>query len=73
MENIMSDTETRATDLKTWREGKGWKQVEAARFIGISATHYGMIERHAMTPRADLAKRIIDKTGVTLEGILGAA
>lgn len=66
-------TTTTYADLKSWRESQGFDQGEAADFIGISQSHYSRIERRAAVPRGDLANLIIDKTGVSLKALIGAA
>jgi len=66
-------TATTYPDLKSWRDDHKFDQAQAAAFIGISQSHYSRIERRAAVPRGDLANLIIDKTGVSLKALLGAA
>lgn len=60
-------------DLATWRDARGWSQQEAAGFLGISQTFYSRLERRTQSARGKQAKVIMDKTGVPLEVLVGAA
>lgn len=60
-------------DLLTWRTTRRLSQAEAARFLGISQTTYGRLERRVRAARGKRAKAIMEKTGVPLEILVGAA
>lgn len=60
-------------DLATWRDAKGLSQQEAASLLGISQTFYSRLERRIQSARGKQAKQIMDKTGVPLEVLVGAA
>jgi transcriptional regulator with XRE-family HTH domain len=60
-------------DLKSWREAQGFTHKQAAEFLGMSRSHYRTIELGYTSPRAVLAQQIIEKTGVPLESLSGAA
>lgn len=61
------------TSLLAWRTAKGFNQHEAAVFLGISQAYYCKLERGDQTPRPKIARRLMDRTGVPLEELLGIA
>lgn len=60
-------------DLATWRSDKGLSQQKAADMLGISQTFYSRLERRVQSARGKQAKGIMEKTGVPLEILVGAA
>lgn len=66
-------TETRPTSLTDWRERKGITQARAAKVLGISQGYYSKLELGLQTPRPKLAKRLMARTGLTLEILMGIA
>lgn len=59
--------------LKAWRQARQCSQHEAAAFLGISQGFYSKLERRSQALRGPAAKRIMQKTGVPLEILVGAA
>lgn len=59
--------------LKAWREHTFEKQMDAAAFLSVSQSYYSRIERGLQSPRPIVAKAISDKTGVSVETLLGIA
>ena len=49
------------------RRAKGWSQPDLAKAIGTSGTIIGRYERGVATPSVDVAKRLADALGVTLD------
>jgi len=69
--NILRDMKrTRYKTLKEWRQSWALTQAEAGRLFGCSQSAYSKAETGFQTPRAPLAKRMADKTGVPLEVVL---
>lgn len=60
-------------DLKTWRDAQDFSQREAADFLSISQTFYSRLERRTLCAPGKRAKVIMEKTGVPLEVLVGAA
>lgn len=60
-------------DLKTWRRAQRYTQEEAAAYLGISQTFYSRLERGIFWPGRATAKRLMERTGVALETLLGVA
>ena len=60
-------------DLKTWRESHEWSQQEAAAHLSISQKAYSRLERGQRFVKGELAKRLMDQTGVSLEVLVGVA
>jgi len=60
-------------NLKTWREAQGWSTREAARFLEISQTFYGRLERGEQVAVRDTLARIVDRTHVPVETLVGLA
>lgn len=60
-------------DLKTWRDAKKLSQQQAAELLGISQTFYSRLERRMQAAPGKRAKTIMEKTGVPLEVLVGAA
>ncbi len=61
----------RFVNLRAWRDAYQLGQVEAAKQLGISQSMVSKFERGVYVPKAKLAKRIADRTGVSLESVLG--
>lgn len=61
------------SSLLAWRTAQGFNQHEAADFLGISQAYYCKLERHDQTPRPKIARRLMDRTGVPLDELLGIA
>jgi len=57
--------------LKHWRDAQGLNQIRAAQELGISQAAYSRFERQKSAPNRDLAKRLMVKTGVPLESLMG--
>lgn len=60
-------------NLTAWRTKLNLNQREAAQLLGMSQSKYSRIERGLHTPVRAIAKRIIAKTGVPLEVLVGVA
>lgn len=73
MAYIGSTHERPYPDLATWRAAKRWSQRRAAEYLGISQTYYSRLERGVQTARGQQAKALMQKTGVPLEILVGAA
>lgn len=73
MNYIGSTHERPYPDLATWRTAKGLNQRQAAEYLGISQTYYSRLERGVQAARGQQAKAIMQKTGVPLEILVGAA
>lgn len=72
--SVMKHTITKsANPLRAWRDEHGFTQDQAAEFLGISAQSYGLIERRATSPRASMLKKLIAKTGLSFDELVGAA
>lgn len=61
------------SSLKAWREDHDLSQREAARILGVSQAGWSKIELGIRRPRRDLAKRLLKKTGVPVEVLMGLA
>jgi transcriptional regulator with XRE-family HTH domain len=60
-------------DLLAWRKANGMDQREAAEYLGISQGYYVKLEKRLSKPRPTIAARVVEKTGVRLEWVLGIA
>jgi transcriptional regulator with XRE-family HTH domain len=60
-------------NLKTWRGDKRLSQRDAAAKLGISQPFYSRLENQTQACNPQLAKRISEQTGVSLESVLGIA
>lgn len=49
------------------RKQKGWSQQQLARQIGTSGPIIGRYERGEMTPSVEVAKKLADSFGITLD------
>lgn len=49
------------------RKNKGWSQQQLARQIGTSGPIIGRYERGEMTPSVEVAKKLADSFGITLD------
>lgn len=70
--NTKSDAKS-PRSLKEWREARDLKQRDAARKLGISQGYYSKLELGIQTPRPKLAKRLMQRTGLALEVLMGIA
>ncbi len=61
------------SSLAAWRRAQGFDQHEAAAFLEISQSYYCKLERGDQTPRPKIARRLVDRTGVPLDELLGIA
>lgn len=59
--------------LRAWRRDKGLNQREAAHILRLSQTTYSRIERGVRFPKPKVLKRLVKKTGVSIERLLEAA
>jgi len=62
------DLSSKITEL---RKKKDWSQAELARQIDVSREIVGRYERGDATPSIDIAKRIADAFGVSLDFLVG--
>ena len=53
------------------RDHKGWSQNDLAKNSGISKVMIGKYEREEATPSLEVAKKIADTLGVTLDYLVG--
>lgn len=56
-----------AKRLQSLRKDKGWSQPELGKIIGTSGAIIGRYERGEMTPSIDVARKLADALGVTLD------
>lgn len=63
----------RHSSLKTWRLSHGMSQQEAAEILGISVGFYERVENRKNFFRGPKAAEVRDKTGVSVEVLVGAA
>ena len=63
----------RYPDLRAWRLALGISQADAALLLGVSQTQYSRLERRTNWIKGPTAKRVMEKTGVPLEILTGAA
>jgi len=68
----MQRLKNRHADLLAWRQHVGLSQKDAAYLLGISRSQYSKLERQTHTTTAKRARRIVEKTGVPLESLMGA-
>ncbi len=59
--------------LRSWRRATFKKQMDAAAFLSLSQSYYSRLERGLQAPRPKYAKAISEKTGVSVERLLGIA
>ncbi len=59
--------------LRRLRLARGWKQIEAARRLGLRPNRYNQYENGRRRPPVDIAVRITDLYGVTLNELFHAA
>lgn len=59
--------------LKAWRDATNLNQRDAAKLLGISQTYYGRLERGLQIATGRRAKFLREKTGVSIEVLVGAA
>ena len=62
-----------ASSLKVWRLREGLSQSDAAEILGISQGYYAKLERRKQVPRLVILRRIVDRTGVSVAGLVGLA
>ena len=53
--------------ILTLRKQRGWSQQQLARQIGTSGPIIGRYERGEMTPSVEVAKKLADTFGITLD------
>jgi transcriptional regulator with XRE-family HTH domain len=53
--------------ILTLRKQKGWSQQQLAKQIGTSGPIIGRYERGEMTPSVEVAKKLADSFGITLD------
>lgn len=58
--------------LHQLRRERGWSQPDIGKKIGTSGAIIGRYERAEMTPSIDVAKRLADVFGVTVDYLVGA-
>jgi transcriptional regulator with XRE-family HTH domain len=64
----MSDTQSQfAQRLHDLRRSKGWSQPEVGKLIGTSGAIIGRYERSEMTPSIEVAKKLAEAFGVTVD------
>lgn len=69
-----NETEPEAFEtLLAWRTAKGYDQSTAAKKLGVSQATYSRMERGVQIPRPRLRKRIVAKSHVAVESLIGAA
>lgn len=56
-----------AKRLQALRKGRDWSQPELGKAIGTSGAIIGRYERGEMTPSIDVARKLADALGVTLD------
>lgn len=61
------------SSLRAWRQSQGFTQQEAADYLEISQAYYSKLERHEQAPRRDMAKGLVERTGVPLDELMGIA
>lgn len=59
-------------NLADWRQARRWTQQQAADFLGISQAFYSKLERRTHNLRGKQAKRVMERTGVPIEILVGA-
>ena len=69
----MMKTPKRHTDLRDWRLSLDISQREAADKLGISLTTYSRLERGVRAVKGEMARFLMDKTGVPIEVLAGVA
>ena len=65
--------QTSFDNLLDWREAQRLSQAEAAEVLEISQSLYSKLERGRHFVKGSLAKRLVEKTGVPLAVVVGAA
>jgi transcriptional regulator with XRE-family HTH domain len=63
----MSELPLFAKRLQALRKNKDWSQPELGKAIGTSGAIIGRYERGEMTPSIDVARKLADALGVTLD------
>lgn len=61
-----------AKRLHDLRRTRGWSQPEVGKLIGTSGAIIGRYERGEMTPSIDVAKKLAEAFGVTLDALVSA-
>ena len=71
--SLMTDEESKTfgAELKRLREEAGFTGMAFSELIGASGGHISQIERGVKKPSPELAERIADVFGVTVDGMLG--
>lgn len=60
-------------NLRQWREAQGLSQAEAAEILEISQKSYSRFETGQRYVKGPLAARLMARTGVALEVLVGVA
>ncbi len=60
-------------NLRQLRLARGWKQIEAARRLGLRPNRYNQYENGRRLPPVDVAVRIADLYGVSLNELFHAS
>jgi transcriptional regulator with XRE-family HTH domain len=58
--------------IQELRKQRGWSQPELAKKIGTSGAIIGRYERGQMTPSIEVARKLADAFGVTVDYLVGA-
>ena len=59
--------------LKAWRKAKRLTQIDAAKHLQMTQSHYSRLERGKVPAGGQMAVRVMERTGVPIEVLLGAA
>lgn len=71
---ILEDMKPLGLMLREWREGLRLSMAEAARHCGMSAQHYGLLERgERVWLRSVTFRKLAERTGIPLERLMKAA
>lgn len=73
MKRVRTTSPRSYPNLKTWREAKDFGQREAADHLGISQKSYSRFERGERFVKGKLAERLMARTGVSLEVLVGVS
>lgn len=56
-------------NLKELRDSRNLKQKDISKIIGVSTSYYGMIEQGTRTPILEIAKKVSEFFGISIEEI----
>ncbi|MFN3713700.1 MAG: helix-turn-helix domain-containing protein [Alcanivoracaceae bacterium] len=68
---MATEDKTFGNRLLAQRKERGWSQPELGKKVGTSGAIIGRYERGEITPSIDVAKRLADAFGVTLDFMVG--